>query len=105
MAEYINREDAIRAVFGFEQYTGIAECPVIFAENELRVIPAADVRENVRGKWIVETLNTPFFGETYKLKCQNCGLSLGIPAKEHIKIENFCCRCGAFMRGEENDAC
>ena len=49
MSDYIKREDAIRATYGFERYTGIDEAPVEFAYNILSDIPSADVVERKRG--------------------------------------------------------
>lgn len=56
--------------------------------------PAADVRENVRGKWIddeTRPMSDP------RLTCSNCG-SIEVPLVKW----RFCPTCGAEMRGEKN---
>ncbi len=57
--------------------------------------PTADVRENVRGEWIVEKVWE--HGETLVWKCSKCG------KETTIKNCNFCPNCGADMRGERKE--
>lgn len=53
-------------------------------------IPTADVRENVKAKWIF-----PYGDRKYK-RCSFCGKTFySIPS-----TSNFCPNCGADMRGE-----
>lgn len=53
--------------------------------------PTADVRENVRGKWIF-----PYEDKKYK-RCSVCRKTFySIPA-----TSNFCPNCGADMRGDK----
>ena len=61
--------------------------------------PTADVRENVRGKWIKDS-DTAFYWE-----CSECGAYLFWRKEEYLlrsKDEtNFCPNCGADMRTGE----
>lgn len=57
MADYIKREEAINAFDDprVDRYYGdVSPSSVI---DVIKTIPAADVRENVRGEWIVENLD------------------------------------------------
>lgn len=95
MAEYINKEDAIDALmavvednrddqFGGEiiHYTGV--------KAMLECLPAADVVERKRGKWIHQNPPDDWVMSLYV--CDQCGhLEEGEP--------NYCPCCGAYMRG------
>ena len=82
MAEYIEREAAIDACFnGWNN--NAHDC----AEN-IRSIPAADVRPVRRGRWITRPY---MMGQTEY--CSRCGENYG---RKH----NFCPNCGADMREE-----
>ena len=73
MSDYIKREDAIRATYGFERYTGIDEAPVEFAYNILRAIPSADVVERKMMKLIkVNPNNTAYYSDEF-IKGFECG--------------------------------
>ena len=72
MNDYISRQAAIEALAGWKI------SPIV-----LSPIPAADVRENVRGEWI------PMFGKNV---CNRCG------HKIDIVPTNYCPNCGADMR-------
>ena len=60
-------------------------------------VPSADVRENVRGKWIHDEItrngNTVY---TPNAKCSICDCYV-------FQESNFCPNCGADMRGGQND--
>lgn len=51
--------------------------------------PSADVRENVRGKWIDVD---PYGDSGLAFKCSECD-------KNSIRDTNYCPNCGADMRG------
>lgn len=72
-----------------------------FVMDTVNQQPAANVRENVKGKWIDITMwHDEYFGNKCQApaqKCSNCGeWSVGINNK-------FCSNCGADMRNEAND--
>lgn len=51
--------------------------------------PTADVRENVKGRWIADELTGWL--------CSNCGEHIVLNVKMH---GDYCPNCGADMRGE-----
>ena len=55
--------------------------------QKILALPAADVRENRRGKW------KPYLPEGLRYQCSECGSRYEIPW-------HFCPNCGADMRGE-----
>lgn len=66
------------------------ECCVI-----LESMPTADVRENVKGEWIVDDPRSEH--------CSNCGHEYYITSLFMVGINDeppFCPNCGADMRGE-----
>lgn len=72
---------------GFDIYT----CEVFDLIDET---PTADVRENVKGKWI----NISYFDSGYKQNktCSKCKKTVSGDVFDY----NFCPHCGADMRGE-----
>ena len=82
MTDYINREDAIKALEKWHLSGVLLLAPVL----------SADVRENVRGEWVF-----PYEDKKYK-RCSVCRKTFySIPA-----TSNFCPNCGAEMRGDNN---
>lgn len=66
--------------------------------------PSADVRENVKGKWL-KTRERNGFAMADCMECSACGHSflLGDWDFEEAKDEmRFCYSCGADMRGEDD---
>lgn len=62
----------------------------------MNALPNADVRENVRGEWIITGEVRGALGMVHKIrKCSNC---------EYTSFEeyNFCSNCGADMRGNND---
>ena len=93
MGDYIKRKcayDALCKICNERdacEHTGQEGCHQVFAQ-----IPAADVRENVRGKWIHH--DDDMYGDYWE--CSNCH-------DEFCLIEgdmyyNFCPNCGAGLR-------
>lgn len=93
MAEYIEREAAFDAVFGqFCASSDETEAALNAAIEEIRVIPAADVRSVVRGKWIWDD-------EGYH--CSECWFhACGNTLECMDGTYRFCPSCGAEMEGE-----
>ena len=96
MDDYIKREDVERLI--------CSECCIGFCQkNMCRIInrlkeeiPAADVRENVRGEWVERKDIYPHKpdGEitSWTYKCSRCN------QLSQLKYD-FCFNCGADMRG------
>jgi len=85
MDDYIKRSEAVAA---FANYLGAtSKRAAIAVACILKPIPAADVRENVRGKWIHWARSD---------ECSVCGYNTG----KYEMGSNFCPNCGADMRGE-----
>lgn len=62
----------------------------------IETVPAADVRENVRGEWIV-------FDKNYTLAtCSQCKkITMFETWGNKVKFYDFCPNCGSDMRGEK----
>ena len=90
MAEYIEREAAIKAIS-----TAMGKVDRKIMRDRLMSIPSADVREVVRGRWT-----------EYHTKC---GKGYGKIYYQHEECScqifeapyNFCPNCGADMREEQ----
>lgn len=82
MADYIKREDAIREL-NAEGYSKNMRI-----HKRILDIPAADVRENVRGEWVRWARSD---------ECSVCGYDTG----RYEMGSNFCPNCGADMRQPE----
>lgn len=97
MAEYIEREKAIETVKFYDGYND----PIPWAVDSLKVIPAADVRPVVRGKWIESDLDkdcvTCSNRKRLKLNDRHAFTKL---AFEDWGLK-FCPNCGARMDGAE----
>lgn len=89
MAEYIEREEAINAVFG-----AMADGRAVFPA--LNNLPAADVRPVVRGKWVE---SKSIMDVIY---CSECGFRTIYGAMPDGLGRNYsyCPNCGADMREE-----
>ena len=90
MAEYINREAAIRALLNDapEQVSYSRED----AADCIRYMDAADVAPVVHGYWIDNGAN----GYKWAFICSRCGYVDGHPFDDRY---NFCPSCGAKMDG------
>lgn len=95
MAEYIDREAAIKAIYESDHFS-VRECFGWRAreiEEELRAVPAADVAPVRHGRWIEKEKYT--FGVMYDCSiCDNRILDTG-------HSWNYCPNCGAKMDGTE----
>lgn len=63
--------------------------------------PTADVRKNVRGKWIkrIDHLDYGLI-EFEGFECSLCGVKIWKDDYENVEFK-FCPNCGADMRGEQ----
>ena len=88
--------------------------------NDIERFPTADVRENVRGEWVLLEPRYPVEQKVYwnkeqaladtkgngareRRECSCCGYTKSFMCHmkdEQIKLWNFCPNCGADMRGE-----
>ena len=91
MAEYINRDAAIRALLNDspEQVGYSSED----AADCIRYMDAADVAPVRHGRWLQK--KHKIFGNAYDYVCSECGKSIGV-----IK-HKYCPNCGAKMDLEE----
>lgn len=86
MAEYIEREAALRIVNGF--------CHPVNIGDEIAKLPAADVRPVVRGRWVKE--HTPYNDHAYR--CSACNKEIGILGNPLA----YCPNCGAKMEVDDD---
>jgi len=101
MDDYIKRSEVLKTLKHLLYETAInnVECTPSFSEackviaanrieGYLSAVPAADVRENVRGHWIKRK-------NWLNAVCSCCSFEEKYP-------RNFCPNCGADMRGEKD---
>ena len=106
MAEYIKREDALKAMEW--KWAGKA------AFDAVKAIPSADVIERKKGKWEVidvANLDLAYGGRIYvpEFKCNQCGSYYESDIRwvepimpEDAHFPKFCPYCGADMRGRND---
>ena len=87
MNDYIKREDVLSEISYHESRGGNIAASI---RNAIRRLPAADVRENVRGEW----MGTTMLCEQVLCRCSACGTE--------APIGWYCLWCGAKMRGEKD---
>lgn len=98
MSDYISRQAAIEAVDECTKLKITDDFYTVYTEDMkdmITDIPAADVRENVKGEWIY----TPIENGMIVAMCPICKKVSAITqsVKEWYR---FCPNCGADMRGE-----
>lgn len=86
----ISREQAIRATYGFERYTGIDETPYEYVESILRDLPSV-TPSRPNGKW--KRISPAGIYE-----CTNCNQVI---MTSDIDCYKYCHGCGVRMEGEE----
>lgn len=86
MAEYIERDEAINAVFG-----AMADGRAVFPA--LLNLPAADVRPTVKARWTDHRTNE-HDGEWY---CSACGEEPWLCGVTEDILPKYCPNCGAMM--------
>ena len=99
MARYIDADVLIKDIKDLSNcpngYSGTYDkaCIIGLVED----VPTADVRENVKGKWINDGYDFPHGNDW--IHCSVCGKrGINVPAD----LTNFCPNCGADMREENN---
>ena len=101
MSDYISREELLKHQYRIDDSASLSTRDVVNVED-IEDCPPADVRENVRGKWIYPNncspISSPLYNHPYMWKsiCSNC--NTGFPTIN--KNYKFCPECGADMRGE-----
>ena len=73
-----------------EKYSGLEE---LVAD-----VPTADVRENVHGRWVE---NGAYLGKL-RFKCSACQEDMAVSTVMLKPIWNYCPKCGADMRGDDD---
>lgn len=112
MADYIKREDAYKTIKHLLYETAMnnmkcapqfAEACEDIAENRLEgymsAIPAADVRENVRGHWTNVQI---YVTGSSMADCSICGVTVHNSFMGNA-APNFCPNCGADCRGDSDE--
>ena len=99
MAEYIEREAAIKAIESVPD----GNWRSIRYAKEVKAVPAADVRPVVKAYWIGEGDGYADGEMVYDVwNCSNCGYTVDEGDNEPPRY-NFCPNCGADMRGEADE--
>lgn len=96
MDDYVKREEAAKTLC---KHCGVGcvdnHFPMCNHYNALFKIPAADVRENVRGEWVEKYY---FDGKNVHC-CSECRSIIGLV---QTYVYNFCPFCGADIKGKQN---
>lgn len=117
MAEYIKREDAIKALVELTAYTDattintVVESAYHYSNEwiggirdaliEIGDIPAADARPVVRGEWVLDSDGLPVCSHCGEIALQRVFTKVPQLIMNTRMIQsNFCPNCGADMRGE-----
>lgn len=99
MDDYIKREDAINAFDDPRVESNYGDVSPSSVIDVIKTIPAADVRENVRGEWIEKIVGNPAGGGSLGVsECTRCGCFVFATAV--YGDLNYCPNCGADMRKE-----
>ena len=89
MRRCIYADSLLTKIKAYRPYMYLGEDALSYAIKMVELEPSADVRENVRGKWIKGGMSS-----LYKCQCSECGCY-------HRAMYDFCPSCGADMRGEQ----
>ena len=95
MDDYVSRAEALakcHAVIATRD-NGVGTIGLTYAD--LKELPAADVRENVRGEWVVMPHSNDW------VKCSKCNCAMDYIMSSGC---NYCPNCGADMRGGKDNA-
>lgn len=107
MAEYIEREAAVKAFNNFD--AGRADSPPFtlltpeeFAEY-LYELPAADVAPVVHGRWISWEKAGNYVPSPDRHECSVCHDAAQVLVNGFELLSDYCPNCGAKMDGGDND--
>ena len=103
MSDYIKREDAIKAFCYRCLIRGKCKLDEVYClpRKKLDEIPAADVRENVRGEWVFEKGDGKTCVDGWVCTNCKCSYHTNVPYFSEYK---YCPNCGAIMRGDQDGA-
>ncbi len=92
-ADYIRREDALRALYTDYAYA---------AMDVIKRLPAADVAEVVHGEWM---RTDDDWNSLTTIQCSLCGEEWCFEVDEDVSLLNYkyCPNCGAKMDGGDSD--
>lgn len=107
MDDYIRRSDALELICSecVRDSATSKHCGVSCYEYEkMKMLPAADVRPVVRGKWI-QTTQSMGWEDGECAECSVCGEDFVLDEwsmDDFINTMNFCSNCETDMRGERD---
>lgn len=110
MKRYIDA-DKLKSEFDFKHIDMNKTAAVVHHKNILEIInqqPTADVRENVKGRWVEVVDRTEMYDKegvkTWGMlfQCNQCGFVLNA-IEGHTGQYNYCPNCGADMRGGHHE--
>ncbi len=115
--DYIKRSDAVRTMAQYMMDMALIDNPEAsdrieewegdIAAPVMSTVEAADVRENVKGRWVEVVDRTEMYDKegvkTWGMlfQCNQCGFVLNA-VEGHTGQYNYCPNCGADMRGDNN---
>lgn len=92
-AEYALMADVRAMICDFLYVADLSGPEMAYLQDKIEKIPAADVRENVRGEWKwIQSYND--------VKCTVCG---EVYPYDDVCLFKYCPNCGANMRGEKDE--
>jgi len=101
--EYIKRRDVlIKLEIAYDMARLDQKLPISDLQHEVNLIKAADIQPVKHGKWVLfasDCVGRAFY-------CSNCRKVTTTDDFENSPLEReeyYCPRCGADMRGEQND--
>lgn len=98
MAGYALMSDVRAAIHDFLCVAFLSGPEKAYLQKKIEKIPAADVRENVRGEWLGHSAFDP------RPTCSVCKyIRIGNSYEYVRKFVKYCENCGADMRGEKDD--
>ena len=106
MSEFISREKAEERLHHMAEvansaYDGLSNSQIVMlAQNVIHMMPAADVRPIVTGRW--ERVRLDAIGVCSNIVCSECNFEPWYNSTE--PLYNFCPNCGARMIPPEMEA-